>query len=105
MVVMAPQIDFSNVAVAIIEFDSHGHQSPLAISADIDLLRHVAKQMAEAQADFEGEPTARGAMATVRLRLLRQLAGAPEPAEGEAIAKPGWWDAITTDKEDQSAQS
>ncbi len=109
---MANDLDLTNVAVAVVEFDSHGHMTPLAVSANPELIRLAAKKLVEEMSEHEGKPTARGAMATARLHILRTLAGvSPEPDEGERIATPAWWDemnhdnAITQDKEDQSAQS
>lgn len=103
----AQDIDLSGIAVAIVEFDSTGRQSPIALSAHPDLIREVAKRLVAELQEHEGKPTARGAMATVRLTILRHLAGVPpQPDEGEPIATPAWWsvfaDAITTtdNKED-----
>jgi hypothetical protein len=100
---MTQDLDLSNIAVAIVEFDSHGHMVPIALSADEALIRYVAKRLVEEMHEHEGQPTARGAMATARLHILRSLAGVPpEAVEGESLTKPpAWWDTLanSTDTE------
>lgn len=98
-------IDMRRVGVALVEFDPEGKITPIALSADVDLIRRAAQVMADFYADVADRPptTARGAMAAARLDVLRRIAGWREPSK--PIPVPAWWPVIeSADKEDVQSE-
>ena len=101
---MTEPVDVQNVGVILTQFGPGGSRT-IGISADPDLIREVAQTMAREYLRRLAEPgTPSAAIEEGRIKVLDAIGSATfTDDEGEPIAKPVWWDALSSGSEEVSS--